>query len=35
VRFPTIAASVRGIGLDPSSDWLPIAPAAHYLSVAW
>jgi L-aspartate oxidase len=31
-RFPTIAASVRAIGLDPSHDWLPIAPAAHYLS---
>jgi L-aspartate oxidase len=31
-RFPTIASSVRSIGLDPSSDWLPIAPAAHYLS---
>ncbi len=31
-RFPTIAASVRAIGLDPASDWLPIAPAAHYLS---
>jgi L-aspartate oxidase len=31
-RFPTIAASVRGIGLDPAKDWLPIAPAAHYLS---
>ena len=31
-RFPTIAASVREIGLDPSRDWLPIAPAAHYLS---
>jgi L-aspartate oxidase len=31
-RFPTIAASVRSIGLDPSADWLPIAPAAHYLS---
>ncbi len=31
-RFPTIAASVRSIGLDPSCDWLPIAPAAHYLS---
>jgi L-aspartate oxidase len=31
-RFPTIAASVRTIGLDPSKDWLPIAPAAHYLS---
>ena len=31
-RFPTIAAAVREIGLDPSVDWLPIAPAAHYLS---
>ena len=31
-RFPTIAASVRAIGLDPTTDWLPIAPAAHYLS---
>jgi L-aspartate oxidase len=31
-RFPTIAASVRAIGLEPSADWLPIAPAAHYLS---
>ncbi|MEX2659792.1 MAG: FAD-binding protein [Acidimicrobiales bacterium] len=31
-RYPTIAASMRDVGLDPSSDWLPIAPAAHYLS---
>ena len=31
-RFPTIAASVRAVGLDPATDWLPIAPAAHYLS---
>jgi L-aspartate oxidase len=31
-RFPTIASSVRAIGLDPARDWLPIAPAAHYLS---
>jgi L-aspartate oxidase len=31
-RFPTIAAAVRGVGLDPTRDWLPIAPAAHYLS---
>jgi L-aspartate oxidase len=31
-RFPTIAASLRAIGLDPARDWLPIAPAAHYLS---
>jgi L-aspartate oxidase len=31
-RFPTIASTVRAIGLDPARDWLPIAPAAHYLS---
>ena len=31
-RFPTITASLSDIGLDPSRDWLPIAPAAHYLS---
>jgi L-aspartate oxidase len=29
-RFPTIAAAVRAVGLDPSVDWLPVAPAAHY-----
>ncbi len=31
-RFPTIAASLAAIGLDPARDWLPIAPAAHHLS---
>jgi L-aspartate oxidase len=31
-RFPTIAASLASIGLDPETDWLPIAPAAHHLS---
>lgn len=31
-RFPTIAATLREVGLDPATDWLPIAPAAHYLS---
>ncbi len=31
-RFPTIATSLRQAGLDPASDWLPIAPAAHYMS---
>jgi L-aspartate oxidase len=30
LRFPTIAASLRAVGLDPARDWLPIAPAAHY-----
>ena len=31
-RFPTIAASLATIGLDPQRDWIPIAPAAHHLS---
>jgi L-aspartate oxidase len=30
-RFPTIAGELRSVGLDPTKDWLPIAPAAHYL----
>ncbi|HVN50616.1 MAG TPA: L-aspartate oxidase [Acidimicrobiales bacterium] len=29
-RFPTIAAALARVGLDPATDWLPIAPAAHY-----
>jgi L-aspartate oxidase len=29
-RFPTIAAALREAGLAPATDWLPIAPAAHY-----
>ena len=29
-RFPTIAAALAGAGLDPATEWLPIAPAAHY-----
>jgi len=32
VRFPTIAASLAAAGLDPATDLLPIAPAAHFLS---
>ncbi len=31
-RFPTIAAACASVGLDPTRDWLPVAPAAHYLS---
>ena len=31
-RFPTITASLSAVGLDAATDWLPIAPAAHYLS---
>jgi L-aspartate oxidase len=30
VRFPTIAADVAAVGLDPARDWLPVAPAAHH-----
>jgi L-aspartate oxidase len=29
-RFPTIARALAAAGLDPATDWLPIAPAAHY-----
>jgi L-aspartate oxidase len=32
VRFPTIWTACRAVGLDPTRDWLPVAPAAHYLS---
>jgi L-aspartate oxidase len=32
VRFPTIWRACRTVGLDPTHDWLPVAPAAHYLS---
>jgi L-aspartate oxidase len=31
-RFPTIWAACQEAGLDPSHDWLPVAPAAHYMS---
>ncbi len=30
-RFPTLAGSVRAAGLDPPRDFLPVAPAAHYV----
>jgi L-aspartate oxidase len=30
-RFPTIWAHCRDAGLDPTQEWLPVAPAAHYL----
>lgn len=31
MRFPTIASVLTDLGLDPTVDLLPIAPAAHYL----
>ncbi len=30
-RFPTIAAILAAVGLDPAVDLLPVAPAAHYV----
>ena len=30
-RFPTIAQALGTAGLDPATDLLPVAPAAHYL----
>src|SRR5699024_8979575 len=29
-RFPTITASCRAIGVDPATEPIPVAPAAHY-----
>ena len=29
-QFPTVAATCRAAGLDPRTDLLPVAPAAHY-----
>ena len=31
-RFPTILASCRAHGIDPSVDLIPVAPACHYAS---
>lgn len=31
-RFPTIHASLSAIDLDPMTEWIPIAPAAHHLA---
>jgi L-aspartate oxidase len=31
-RFPTIVASTRAAGVDPVTDLIPVAPAAHYAS---
>ena len=32
LRFPSLAGVLAGVGLDPTRDLLPVAPAAHYLS---
>ncbi|MDO5502941.1 MAG: L-aspartate oxidase [Actinomycetia bacterium] len=31
-RFPGIVASLRGLGFDPATDLIPVAPAQHYAS---
>ena len=31
-RFPTIIASTRAAGVDPATELIPVAPAAHYAS---
>lgn len=31
-HFPTIWQACEEVGLDPTEQWLPTAPAAHYLS---
>jgi L-aspartate oxidase len=31
-QFPSLAKILADAGLDPAHDWLPVAPAAHYLS---
>jgi L-aspartate oxidase len=31
-RFPTITASCRAAGIDPETELIPVAPAAHYAS---
>jgi L-aspartate oxidase len=31
-HFPTIWSACQTVGLDPTQDWLPVAPAAHYIS---
>ncbi|MEV4352081.1 L-aspartate oxidase [Actinoplanes sp. NPDC049596] len=31
-RFPTIVASTRAAGIDPATELIPVAPAAHYAS---
>jgi L-aspartate oxidase len=29
-RFPSLSVRLQEVGLDPSRDWIPVAPAAHH-----
>ncbi|HET9691145.1 MAG TPA: FAD-binding protein [Acidimicrobiales bacterium] len=31
LRFPTLMPPLERLGIDPAHDWIPVAPAAHYL----
>lgn len=31
-HFPSLLPPLARLGIDPARDWLPVAPAAHYLS---
>jgi L-aspartate oxidase len=31
-HFPSLMPPLRRLGIDPGREWLPVAPAAHYLS---
>ncbi len=30
-RFPSIHATLKSIGINPARQWIPVAPAAHYM----
>lgn len=30
-RFPSVCRFLQAYGLDPSRDWIPVAPVAHYM----